>query len=55
MADKLDLIINKLNALELKLNTLINALSEGDGLDDEQLFDFDGNASGGERDINQEL
>jgi hypothetical protein len=55
MADKLDLILTKLNAIESKLNALISAIAEGDDQDQSEMFDFDGNAYGLERDQNQEL
>lgn len=53
MADKLDYLIDKLETVEQKLDMLISALA-----DDEQnpdMFDFDGNLIGTERDTNQEL
>lgn len=55
MADKLDLLIAKLDRVESKLDTLISALAEGDDQDNSEMFDFDGNAFGLERDQNQEL
>lgn len=53
MADKLDIIIEKLTRIEQTLNVLVDALA-----DDEQnpdMFDFDGNSIGLERNQNQEL
>lgn len=55
MADKLDLLLNKLDRIESKLDSLISALAEGDDQDQSEMFDFDGNAFGLERDQNQEL
>ena len=55
MADKLDLLIAKLDRVESKLDTLISALAEGDDQENSEMFDFDGNAFGLERDQNQEL
>ena len=53
MADKIDIIIEKLTQVENKLDMLLEALA-----DDEQnpdMFDFDGNSIGLERNQNQEL
>ncbi len=53
MADKLDIIIEKLTQVENKLDMLLDALADGEQNPD--MFDFDGNSIGLERNQNQEL
>lgn len=53
MADKLDLVLQKLIAVENKLDYLIGAIAEDET--EHELLDFDGNSAGFERDQNQEL
>ena len=53
MMANFDLILSKLNAIEQKLDILIQALADDD--DEQEYKDLEGNILSGERNQNQEL